>query len=447
MIFHRQLFSATLLFILSGAVWSQNAMSEYWDGSRTCLGKSQEFSLRVEHLQGKDKALVDFPYYGALDVPAARFLIKNGRIHFELIGDSSTTVFDGKVATNSLDGSWKDNEHTGEFHLRRASQPHLQMREEEVSFQNGEVRLAGTLLLPSGHDHVAAITFVHGAGPEQRYASRFPAQFFVAHGVAALIYDKRGTGASTGDWKHASFEDLAGDAVAAVNYLKSRKEIDSAHIGLLGSSQGGWIAPMAANLSKDVSFVIVKSAAPVTPEEQELGRMEIQMRAAGNSEAEIEQALALYRQIIAYARTGEGWEELAAALQDAQQKSWYPFAKNISKDWWFFKWIKLTFAYDPIPVLREMRAPVLIIRGGKDDLAPPLQKSLGRLMEALQGSDKAAEIHIFPNAGHDLRVAPGKDEPWDFPHFAPGYLELLASWVKLQTTRQAEQSSTAAAGR
>ncbi|HTC95230.1 MAG TPA: alpha/beta fold hydrolase [Terriglobales bacterium] len=444
MIFHRRYFllSAALLFLLSGVVWPQNAAQEYWEGSRTRLGKSQAFSLRVEHSQGKDKAVVDFPHYGALDVPAAQFVMKDGRIHFELVGDSSNAVFDGAVAPNSLDGTWKEDEQTGEFHLRRAAQPGRQWREEEISFQNGEVRLGGTLLLPNGDVRSPAIILVHGAGPEQRYVERFLAQFFVAHGLAALIYDKRGTGASTGDWKRASFEDLAADVVAAVNYLKNRKEVDSAHIGLMGQSQGGWIGPIAANLSKDISFVIVKSAAPVTPEEQELARVETQMRAAGNSEAEIQQALALYQQVIAYARTRQGWDNLAAALQDAQQKSWYFFAKNIPKDWWFFGHIKMTFAHDPIPVLREMRVPVLIIIGGKDSYAPPPQKTLGRLVEALQGSDNLAEIHIFPNAGHALRVEPGKNEPWDFPHFAPGYLELLASWVKLQTAPQAQLSAT-----
>lgn len=439
--FQRQcLLSVALLLLLSGVVWPQSTAPEYWEGGRSSAGKFQKFSLKVKRSQGVEKAVVDFPDYGALDVPVARFLMKDGQIHFELIGDTSTTVFDGKITANSLDGTWKENDHTGEFHLQPAPYPHSHLREEEVSFQNGEVRLAGTLLLPAGRGSAPAIIMVHGAGPETRYAYRFLAQFFVAQGLAALIYDKRGTGASTGDWKRASFEDLAGDVVAAVNELKNRKEIDSAHIGLMGQSQGGWIAPMAATLSKDISFVIVKSAAPVTPEEQELAQVENRMRAGGNSEEEIQQALTLYRQVIAYARTGQSWDELAAALQTAKQKSWYFFARNISKDWWFFNWIKATFAHDPIPVLRQMRSPLLIIMGGKDVYGPPLQKSLGPLLEALSGN-QSAEIEIFPNAGHDLRIEPGKNEAWDFPHFAPGYLELLASWVKLQTAVETDRSS------
>ncbi len=291
--------------------------------------------------------------------------------------------------------------------------------------------MSGTLLLPAGRASAPAIIFVHGAGPETRNASRFLAQFFVARGMAALIYDKRGAGASTGDWMHSSFEDLAKDTVAAVNYLKTRHEIDPLRIGLMGSSQGGWIAPLAALGSPDVHFVILKSAAGVTPEEQELARVEMQMRSDGNSSQDIEQSLGLYRQVIAYARTRQGWNELSIALNAASQKSWYYFG-SVSKDWWFFDFIRLNFGYDPVPVLQQVKSPLLIIYGGKDRYVP-VEASLRRLGPALSSSESRSVIEIFPNAGHDLRVEPGKDEPWDFPRFAPGYLDLLASWVKLQT--------------
>jgi len=103
---------------------------------------------------------------------------------------------------------------------------------------------SGTLLIPQQTKPSPAIIFVQGAGPDARSASQFLAQDFATHGVAALIYDKRGAGASTGDWKHASFEDLAGDVQAAIGFLKRRPDINPHQIGLMGSSQGGWIAPI-----------------------------------------------------------------------------------------------------------------------------------------------------------------------------------------------------------
>ena len=89
------------------------------------------------------------------------------------------------------------------------------------------------------------------------------ARFLIRRGVAVLGYDKRGVGGSTGDWNTASFDDLAGDAVAAFEYLKTRSDIDRAQIGLLGVSQAGWIMPLAAVRAKDFGFLISISGAGV----------------------------------------------------------------------------------------------------------------------------------------------------------------------------------------
>ena len=80
------------------------------------------------------------------------------------------------------------------------------------------------------------------------------ARFLIRHGIAVLGYDKRGVGESTGDWNIATFEDLAGDAVAAVAYVKTRRDIDASQIGLLGWSQAGWIMPLAAVRAKESRF-------------------------------------------------------------------------------------------------------------------------------------------------------------------------------------------------
>src|SRR5437660_4929794 len=132
-------------------------------------------------------------------------------------------------------------------------------REEQVVFHNGEVRLAGTLLLPRADKRVPAVVFVHGAAYHERQDNREEAEFFARRGIAALIYDKRGCGVSTGDWTAASQHDLAEDALAAVLLLKGRPEIDAGHIGLWGMSQGAGIIPLAAVRSPDVAFLIAVS--------------------------------------------------------------------------------------------------------------------------------------------------------------------------------------------
>jgi alpha/beta superfamily hydrolase len=134
---------------------------------------------------------------------------------------------------------------------------------EDVTFSNGDVRLAGTLVAPRTAARHVAIILVHASCAEDReYLLPF-ARFLVRHGIAVLGYDKRGVGASTGDWKTASFDDLAGDVVAAFRFLSGRTDIDSTAIGLLGWSQAGWVMPLAAVQEPRLAFLVSISGASV----------------------------------------------------------------------------------------------------------------------------------------------------------------------------------------
>jgi uncharacterized protein len=126
---------------------------------------------------------------------------------------------------------------------------------EEVSFRNRDVSLAGTLLIPNKPGPHPVVVMLHGSGPQNR-SFGFITNFIARHGIAALAYDKRGVGASTGDWRKSSFDDLAGDALAGVQFLHGHKEINSKQIGLVGASQGGGIAHRAAARSSEIAFVV-----------------------------------------------------------------------------------------------------------------------------------------------------------------------------------------------
>ena len=122
---------------------------------------------------------------------------------------------------------------------------------------------------------------VHASGAEDReYLLPF-ARFLIRHGMAVLGYDKRGVGASTGDWNKASFDDLAGDVVAAFDYLKSRNDIQRAEIGMLGWSQAGWVMPLAATRAKDLAFLISISGAGVSGAETTIDQARNEMAANG----------------------------------------------------------------------------------------------------------------------------------------------------------------------
>ena len=119
--------------------------------------------------------------------------------------------------------------------------------ESPVEFHNQAVKLAGSLLLPRRESPLAAVVFVHGAGHHTREQHREVGEYFASHGIAALIYDKRGTGESGGAYEsHRPYENLVNDSLSAVAFLKQRLEIAQSQIGIWGLSQGAYISAAAA---------------------------------------------------------------------------------------------------------------------------------------------------------------------------------------------------------
>ena len=124
-----------------------------------------------------------------------------------------------------------------------------------VAFASGPTTLAGSLYLPARGGRHPAVILVHGSGPQTRDSYAPFAKVFAKHGIATLIYDKRGTGALTGNWQRAPFSALADDAAAGLEFLRRRVEIDSTRVGIWGGSEGGWIAPWVASINPNVAFV------------------------------------------------------------------------------------------------------------------------------------------------------------------------------------------------
>ena len=125
--------------------------------------------------------------------------------------------------------------------------------EHRVEFHNRGVKLAGSLLLPRSEVPVPAVVFVHGAGQQTRESYREVGEYFAGQGIAALIYDKRGTGQSGGTYEsYAPYENLVNDALSAIAFLKERREIAASQIGIWGLSQGAYISAAAASRSEDI---------------------------------------------------------------------------------------------------------------------------------------------------------------------------------------------------
>src|SRR5689334_20776612 len=137
--------------------------------------------------------------------------------------------------------------------------------EEAVSFinENAHVKLAGTFSVPTGRAPFPAVLLIAAAGPEDRDEVAAGHKVFVVladallrRGIAVLRYDKRGVGASSGDFDKARFNDLLEDAVCAFDYLRTRPEIDSRRVGVIGHSEGGSLAAAVASVENRVAFMV-----------------------------------------------------------------------------------------------------------------------------------------------------------------------------------------------
>lgn len=319
-------------------------------------------------------------------------------------------------------------------------------REEKVTFRNGDVTLAGTLLIPHIHGPHPAIVFLHGSGPQDRngYVSliRLTADHFARHGIATLIYDKRGVGSSTGNWAQASFDDMAGDAIAGLRFLQSRGDIHPRQIGLWGSSQAGWVMAKATSLSKEIAFIISVSAggSGYTVAQQELYNVETEMRSNGFSQSEIDEVLATRRLLFEFVRTGEAGK-YGAAIQKARLntkiKDWLtPPPDEIDRkkrDHWF---LALDIDFDPVPLWERYEGPVLELFGELDASTPVRQvvPVSAKALASRKNTDFA--IKVFPRAHHlILEAETGSDGELDhLKRYIPGYFDLMTAWLRARVS-------------
>jgi uncharacterized protein len=308
-------------------------------------------------------------------------------------------------------------------------------REEEVTFRNGEVTLAGTLVTPLTAGPHPALVITHGSGPQPR--ARGELGELVRRGVAVLSYDKRGVGASTGDFRRASLEDLAEDAVAGARFLQTRKEINAKQIGFRGMSQGAWVAPLAAFKFREAAFVIAISGGGITLEQQELLDTEYVLRETGFSDEEVGEALEFQRSKNNYMRTGEGWEIYAGLRQRAQSRRWFNYpgidaGGPAIKEAPYWASLRLIYFYDPVPILEKLTCPLLAIFG-ELDTPKGVAKNIANLELALKkAGNKDYMMKVFPQAGHSLLVgeaADRKNRSTEVIYFAPGYGETVLNWI------------------
>lgn len=306
-------------------------------------------------------------------------------------------------------------------------------RREDVHFSNGEVHLAGTLISPVTPGPHPAVILVHASGAEDReYLLPF-ARFLVRRGVAVLGFDKGGVGGSTGDWNTATFDDLAGDVVAAFEFLGRRRDIKRDQVGLLGWSQAGWVMPLAAQRAKDLAFLISVSGAGVSGAETTIDQARNEMTTRGMRPQMIEQIVELMRVQYDYLRTGQGWDRYIAARGRiaARMGGQPPEAFPDRPDHPYLQFIRPLIVYDPAPALRSIRVPVLALFGELDNNILAEKNRLAWETALSAGRHPDYTLRILPHANHAMLEARigSNAEMKSLRRFVPAYYDVVLDWL------------------
>lgn len=424
---------ALLLAFVGSISAAQKSIDGHWEGVMVREGAELPVSFDFTRAAAELTAGFNSPTQRAMGIPLRKFSYTAPKVHFELVGDATTIIFDGELNADTIAGQFREGDASGTFSIRRVNAKPPAFKQEEVSFRNGDVTLSGTLLLPLTKEARPAVVFLHGAGGEGRYGGRFLAEYFAEHGIAALIYDKRGVGKSTGDWKRSDFNDLAGDAIAGIHFLQQRPEINPKEIGLYGHSQGGMIAPLIASQSKDVAFVISGAGSAVPVYESEINSLINQIRAKGISGNDLAQATEFIKLWVNVMRTGQGWEQFDKAVETVRETKWFPMLHVPPKDHWMWAFHKLIYDYNSAEYWLQVSVPVLVIYGERD-LYVPVTQSIRNIDRALsKAKNRDYTILVLPLASHAFIIEPEAGQPFAWWHIAPGFPDLLTAWINQRT--------------
>ena len=314
---------------------------------------------------------------------------------------------------------------------------------EEVTFLSGPTKLAGTFVKPAEEGVFPTMLLLHGSGPEPRSdpPTRALVNALVRSGIAVLVYDKRGVGASEGDFDSAGYGDFIDDAVAAVEYLARRPDVDRRRIGLYTVSESGWFGPEIASRTQKVSLMFNKVAAPFSVAETVIWEVRNDYIAGGVAESEVEPLVDLATRRWAYYRNAATNPELAEGSErDAINARLSTLRENVAGaaevlqekllpyDAERYAEIAAELFYDPFPFLLEIDIPMYYAYG-EVDINMPTRRCVDALEVLLREHGKDIEYTVYPGAGHSLASWRGiLQMGW-----TPGYLDNLAAWTVKQT--------------
>lgn len=451
---------------------AERSLAGNWLASLEAGGVKMRLLLKVEKTGGGYSAKLDSVDQGVKDLPIDSITFDGDKVNFSAarFGMSYQGTLDQK--TGEISGTFKQGAGSTPLVFRRVTEIVNDKRrqdpekpypynEEEVGYRNEKdnVKLAGTLTLPRGEGKFPAVILITGSGTQDRdstIAGHRPflvlADYLTRKGIAVLRVDDRGAGGSDPGSLTATSENYVGDVLAGVEYLKSRKEIDRGKIGLIGHSEGGNIAPMAAASSKDVAFIVMLAGMGQTGTDVILTQLELILRKSGVKTEAIAEAVDLQKSLLTIIVSEPGNKAAAekinemlsarkSRLTEAQRQAFEKTEADIKAGLpaLLSPWYRYFLAYDPRPTLAKVKVPVLALNG-ENDLQVPSEENLALIAAALRaGGNKDFTVKSFPELNHLFQTSktglPNEYGALD-ETFSPLVLKTVADWIMERTTRK-----------
>ena len=312
-----------------------------------------------------------------------------------------------------------------------------------IRFDSGQVHLYGELVMPIQAKPRAIVVLQYGSGRDSAVANNYVQYLLPLKDIGVFVFDKRGTGRSTGEYS-IDITVLANDMVAAVEAVRSRSEVRGAALGLMGESQGGWVAPLAAH-SAPVDFVVVSYGLAVSMLEEDRQEVARSLSSQGYG-ADV---LAMGEQVheaaarVMLSRFAEGLDELEKLKAAYADEPWFSElggdftallattpAERMGEVQEMFDF-PYDLAYDPLPLLEALEVPQLWVLAGKDTEAP--HEATLDILQQLQAGGAPVEIAVFPDAEHGMIAVEGGAGGSELAgRTAEGYFELLFDWIGRQ---------------
>ncbi len=427
-----------ILFLMNGCADSET-VTGYWTGVIEMNGKKVDLALELNS-EGQTFSSYDLML---INQPISDLKITNTNISFSLLLDVELH-FKGERKNNEIKGTVEMQNGPPNMNMtfdltKQPKTPDKPYSVENLTIKSKDVVLVADYYKQKANGKFPAIVLVHGSSTNLKSDYLYDADYFAKQGFEVLIFDKRGNGESTGEYFTSGYEEIIDDAIACLEILSKKENVDKSKIGLWGYSQGAMLLPRIASKTDIPAFLIAKSPEIISVTEAAAFSDSLRVVNLSGSNFNGQIAAESHRQVERMIRKGDDYKSIEEFIHQNAQK--YPFMNqtglhdriNINeREFNGFYWKGRTeniYSY-----WKNLNLPTLVLFGERDSFVDAKRNT--SILKSLNNEN--IEIILFPKANHVLKKSfdPTVDTEFDFPRLIEGYSVKVEKWIEKEIAKR-----------